>query len=53
MPAPIRLATAADAPALAAIYAPIVRDTALSFELEPPEAAEMARRGHETLDLAP
>lgn len=40
----VRLATAADAPALAAIYAPIVRDTATSFELEPPDAAEMARR---------
>ena len=48
LPAPparrVRLATAADAPALRDIYAPIVRDTATSFELEPPDAAEMARR---------
>jgi phosphinothricin acetyltransferase len=40
----IRLATPADSPALVAIYAPIVRDTAISFELDPPDAAEMARR---------
>jgi phosphinothricin acetyltransferase len=40
----IRLATAADAAAVAAIYAPYVRDTAISFETEPPDPAEMARR---------
>jgi len=39
-----RLATAADAAAVAAIYAPYVRDTVISFETEPPDAAEMARR---------
>jgi L-amino acid N-acyltransferase YncA len=41
---PIRDATAADAAACAAIYAPYVRDTAVSFELEPPTPAEMAER---------
>jgi phosphinothricin acetyltransferase len=40
----IRLATPDDGPALAAIYAPAVTDVATSFELEPPDAAEMARR---------
>ena len=40
----IRLATPADASALAAIYAPAVRERATSFELEPPDAAEMAQR---------
>jgi L-amino acid N-acyltransferase YncA len=40
----IRLATEADAPAVAAIYAPAVTASAASFELEPPDAGEMARR---------
>jgi phosphinothricin acetyltransferase len=40
----IRLATAADAAALAAIYAPSVTSAATSFEFEAPDAAEMARR---------
>jgi phosphinothricin acetyltransferase len=40
----IRLATAADAEQVAAIYAPFVRDTPVSFEVEPPDAAEMGRR---------
>jgi L-amino acid N-acyltransferase YncA len=44
MPATIRLATIADGPALAAIYAPAVSAHATSFELEPPDGAEMARR---------
>ena len=34
----------ADGEALASIYAPAVRDFATSFELEPPDGAEMARR---------
>jgi phosphinothricin acetyltransferase len=34
----------ADGACCAAIYAPYVRDTAISFELEPPAAEEMARR---------
>jgi L-amino acid N-acyltransferase YncA len=40
----IRDASTADAARCAAIYAPYVRDTAISFESEPPSAAEMARR---------
>lgn len=40
----IRLATAADGHDLAAIYAPIVTDTAVSFETEPPSGSEMTRR---------
>jgi len=40
----IRLATAADAAAVAAIYAPYVTDTFVSFEETPPTAEEMARR---------
>jgi len=40
----IRHASQADAGACAAIYAPFVRDTAISFELEPPSTKEMARR---------
>jgi L-amino acid N-acyltransferase YncA len=40
----VRDATQADAAACAAIYAPYVRDTAITFELEPPSAQEMAKR---------
>ena len=40
----IRQATPADAAAIAAIYAPMVRDTIISFEEEPPSAEEMAER---------
>jgi L-amino acid N-acyltransferase YncA len=40
----IRAATTADAAACAAIYAPYVTDTVISFELEPPSEAEMATR---------
>ena len=40
----IRLATAADAAAVAAIYAPYVTDTFVSFEEEAPAPEEMARR---------
>jgi L-amino acid N-acyltransferase YncA len=40
----VREAQAADAAACAAIYAPYVDDTAITFETQPPEAAEMARR---------
>ena len=40
----IRLATAADAAAIAAIYAPFVTDTFVSFEGVAPGADEMARR---------
>jgi L-amino acid N-acyltransferase YncA len=44
MSAEIRLATVADGAALAAIYAPSVQGRSISFELEPPDAAEMGRR---------
>ena len=40
----IREATPADAAAIAAIYAPLVTDTIISFEEEPPSADEMAKR---------
>jgi phosphinothricin acetyltransferase len=40
----VREATAADAAACAAIYAPYVTDSAVSFETEPPSTAEMAQR---------
>lgn len=40
----IRDATDADADACAAIYAPYVTDTAITFETEPPTAAEMGHR---------
>jgi phosphinothricin acetyltransferase len=40
----IRLATRADGPALAEIYRPAVTESAISFELDPPDGAEMARR---------
>ncbi len=40
----IRAVTASDADEIAAIYAPIVRDTAISFETEPPTSAEIGSR---------
>jgi L-amino acid N-acyltransferase YncA len=44
MTALIRLATPDDAPGVQAIYAPIVRETAISFELEPPTVEAMRQR---------
>ena len=41
---PVRDATERDAEACAAIYAPYVTETAVTFEYEPPSPAEMARR---------
>ena len=49
----IRLATPQDGAAVAAIYAPVVRDTAVSFETVPPGAAEMAARIARTLPRYP
>ena len=49
MPADIRLATVADAAAVAAIYRPYVETTAFTFETEPPSEGEMRRRIGETL----
>ena len=40
----VRDANEHDAGACAAIYAPYVTDTTITFEYEPPSAAEMARR---------
>ncbi len=40
----IRSATPDDAAAIAAIYAPYVLDTVISFETVPPDAAQMAER---------
>jgi len=40
----VRDASVADAEACAAIYAPYVTDTAVTFESEPPSPAEMAER---------
>ena len=46
MDAAIRIRTAQerDAAMIAAVYAPYVRDTVISFETEPPTAEEMSRR---------
>jgi L-amino acid N-acyltransferase YncA len=49
----VRLATPGDAVAVAAIYAPFVRDTAISFEWEPPTVEEMAERIARTLERFP
>jgi L-amino acid N-acyltransferase YncA len=45
----IRVAAPQDAAAILDIYAPIVRDTAISFELEPPSLSEMQKRIEDTL----
>lgn len=49
----IRLANLNDAAAVLSIYAPIVRDTATSFELDPPGTDEMRHRLEETLKRYP
>ncbi|HUI25324.1 MAG TPA: arsinothricin resistance N-acetyltransferase ArsN1 family B [Candidatus Kryptonia bacterium] len=53
MSATIRLAAARDAAQIQAIYAPIVRDTAISFEVDPPSADEMRQRIEKTLEHWP
>jgi L-amino acid N-acyltransferase YncA len=53
MTAMIRLATLDDASGVQAIYAPIVRETVISFELEPPTVAEMEQRIVKTLEHLP
>jgi L-amino acid N-acyltransferase YncA len=53
MPPVIRLATAHDAAQIQAIYAPCVRDTAISFELEPPSVETMRQRILHTLESFP
>jgi phosphinothricin acetyltransferase len=49
----IRLAAERDAEQVAAIYAPNVTDTVISFELEPPSVDEMRRRIEATLKCYP
>jgi len=49
----VRLATADDGPACAAVYAPYVTDAVISFELSPPDGAEMARRIERTIERTP
>ncbi|RYG48902.1 N-acetyltransferase family protein [bacterium] len=49
----VRLATPGDAAEIAAIYAPFVRDTPISFETVPPTAEEMAERIQKTLETYP
>jgi L-amino acid N-acyltransferase YncA len=49
----IRLATPEDAPGVQAIYAPVVRETAISFELEPPTIEEIRKRIVKTLERLP
>ena len=53
MRAVVRLAEPADGAGVQAIYAPIVRDTAISFEVDPPSVEEMARRIDSTLERWP
>lgn len=48
-----RLARPTDAPAIQAIYAPIVRDTPISFELEVPSVEEMLSRMEKVLESRP
>jgi L-amino acid N-acyltransferase YncA len=49
----IRLATVRDAAQISEVYAPIVRDTIISFEVEPPAEHEIRRRIEGTLERFP
>ena len=49
----VRLAREDDAEQMLAIYAPIVRETAISFELEPPTEDEFRQRIKTTLERTP
>jgi phosphinothricin acetyltransferase len=49
----IRLARPDDAAGIDAIYAPIVRETIISFEMVPPAAHEIGERIAETLEVFP
>lgn len=53
MAATIRLATERDAEGVLAIYAPIITETVISFEAEPPSADEMRQRIANTLTHLP
>jgi L-amino acid N-acyltransferase YncA len=52
-PCLIRQAGVGDAPAIQAIYAPVVADTIISFEEVPPDVAEIERRIAATLSAYP
>jgi phosphinothricin acetyltransferase len=49
----VRAARVSDARDIASIYAPIVRDSAISFETEPPDEREMRHRIEATLPVLP
>jgi L-amino acid N-acyltransferase YncA len=49
----IRLATVRDTAQISELYAPIVRDTIISFEVEPPADHEIRRRIEGTLERFP
>ena len=49
----VRVAEERDAEAIAAIYAPVVRDTVISFELDPPSGGEIRARMREILPRYP
>ncbi len=49
----VRIATEGDAEQIGSIYAPIVRNTTISFEEEPPSADECGRRIQSTLTTHP
>jgi L-amino acid N-acyltransferase YncA len=53
MTATIRLAAPDDAAGVQVIYAPVVRDTPISFETEPPTVEEMRQRITHTLERLP
>jgi phosphinothricin acetyltransferase len=53
MSAILRLATGDDAAAIAAIYRPVVQDTAISFEIDPPDASAFEERILRTLKRHP
>ncbi|MCY4559164.1 MAG: GNAT family N-acetyltransferase [Chloroflexi bacterium] len=53
MSAQIRMAAEADAEQMLAIYAPVVRETVISFEYEPPSLPEFRERIRTTLERMP
>lgn len=53
MPARIRLATETDAEQMLAIYGPVVRDSVISFEYEPPTLGEFIGRVRSIMESMP
>ena len=53
MPAIIRLANESDAGQILDIYAPVVRETTISFEWEPPSVAEIRHRMRNVMEQLP